>query len=63
MTNRERMLATIQSQPSDQIPWLPFFEEEITPWLPLVSDRVHQAGKFLPTHTDGNLTHSSILGP
>jgi hypothetical protein len=33
--------------------WPPFFEEEITPWLQMVSDRVHEAGKLLLTHTDG----------
>jgi uroporphyrinogen-III decarboxylase len=33
--------------------WPPFFKEEIAPWLQRVSARVHQAGKFLLTHTDG----------
>jgi uroporphyrinogen-III decarboxylase len=33
--------------------WPPFFEEEITPWLKKVSDRLHAAGKLLLTHTDG----------
>ena len=33
--------------------WPPFFETEITPWLQRVSDRLHAAGKFLLTHTDG----------
>ena len=33
--------------------WPPFFEAEIAPWLKKVSDRVHAAGKFLLTHTDG----------
>ena len=33
--------------------WPPFFKEEITPWLKRVSDRVHEAGKYLLTHTDG----------
>jgi hypothetical protein len=31
----------------------PFFEEEITPWLKKVSNRVRAAGKHLLTHTDG----------
>ncbi|MBM3802281.1 MAG: hypothetical protein FJW26_08200 [Acidimicrobiia bacterium] len=30
-----------------------FFNAEIAPWLKKVSDRVHRAGKFLQTHTDG----------
>ncbi len=33
--------------------WPPFFREEIAPWLKRVSDRLHAAGKFLLTHTDG----------
>ncbi len=33
--------------------WPPFFAEEITPWLKMVSDRLHDAGKLLLTHTDG----------
>ena len=33
--------------------WPPFFEQEIAPWLKKVSERVHAAGKFLLTHTDG----------
>ena len=33
--------------------WPPFFEEEIAPWLKLVSDRLHKSGKLLLTHTDG----------
>jgi len=33
--------------------WPPFFEAEITPWLKRVSERVHAAGKYLLTHTDG----------
>lgn len=33
--------------------WPPFFEAEIAPWLKKVSERVHAAGKFLLTHTDG----------
>lgn len=33
--------------------WPPFFEAEIAPWLKKVSDRLHAAGKFLLTHTDG----------
>ena len=35
------------------VTWPPFFEAEIAPWLKRVSDRVHAAGKFLLTHTDG----------
>jgi hypothetical protein len=30
-----------------------FFKEEIAPWLSYVSDRLHTAGKFVLTHTDG----------
>jgi hypothetical protein len=33
--------------------WPPFFEAEIAPWLKKVSDRLHAAGKFVLTHTDG----------
>ena len=33
--------------------WPPFFEAEIIPWLQKVSERIHAAGKFLLTHTDG----------
>jgi uroporphyrinogen-III decarboxylase len=35
------------------VTWPPFFEEEIVPWLQMVSDRAHAAGKLLLTHTDG----------
>ena len=33
--------------------WPPFFREEIVPWLRKASARLHAAGKFLLTHTDG----------
>ncbi len=33
--------------------WPPFFKAEIAPWLKKVGDRLHAAGKFLLTHTDG----------
>ena len=33
--------------------WPPFFESEIAPWLKKVSTRLHAAGKYLLTHTDG----------
>jgi len=33
--------------------WPPFFEAEIAPWLRKASARLHAAGKFLLTHTDG----------
>jgi hypothetical protein len=33
--------------------WPPFFEAEIAPWLKKVSERLHAAGKFVLTHTDG----------
>jgi hypothetical protein len=33
--------------------WPAFFQAEITPWLQRVGDRLHAAGKFLLTHTDG----------
>jgi len=33
--------------------WPPFFKEEIAPWLRKVSDKLHSAGKYLLTHTDG----------
>lgn len=35
------------------ITWPPFFSDEIVPWLKKVSNCVHDAGKFLLTHTDG----------
>ncbi len=31
----------------------PFFEEHIAPWLNRAADRLHEAGKLLLTHTDG----------
>ncbi|MCP4211913.1 MAG: hypothetical protein GY764_10610 [Halieaceae bacterium] len=31
----------------------PFFTEHITPWLKAFADRLHAAGKYLLTHTDG----------
>ena len=33
--------------------WPPFFQREITPWLQKVGARLHAAGKYLLTHTDG----------
>lgn len=33
--------------------WPPFFQAEIKPWLQKVSARLHDAGKLLLTHTDG----------
>ncbi len=33
--------------------WPEFFQTEITPWLQRVAERVHDGGKFLLTHTDG----------
>lgn len=33
--------------------WPPFFADEIAPWLKMVSDKLHGAGKLLLTHTDG----------
>jgi len=33
--------------------WPAFFEQEIAPWLQRVSQRLHWAGKYLLTHTDG----------
>lgn len=35
------------------VTWPPFFAAEIAPWLKKVSDRLHAAGKFVLTHTDG----------
>jgi len=35
------------------VTWPPFFEEEIVPWLQMVSERAHAAGKLLLTHCDG----------
>ncbi len=43
--------------------WPPFFEEEITPWLQKVSERLHAAGKLLLTHTDGENTRLLPLFP
>lgn len=33
--------------------WPPFFKYEIAPWLKKVSKRMHDGGKLLLTHTDG----------
>ncbi len=33
--------------------WPPFFSEHIMPWLKRVGERLHEGGKFLLTHTDG----------
>ena len=33
--------------------WPPFFKEHITPWLRRASARMHEAGKLLVTHCDG----------
>ncbi len=33
--------------------WPPFFAEHIAPWLQRVAARLHGAGKYLLTHTDG----------
>lgn len=33
--------------------WPPFFTDEIVPWLQRASTRIHAAGKYLLTHTDG----------
>ena len=33
--------------------WPPFFQEEIAPWLKKAGERLHAAGKYLLTHTDG----------
>lgn len=35
------------------VTWPAFFEAEIAPWLKKASDRLHAAGKFVLTHTDG----------
>jgi uroporphyrinogen-III decarboxylase len=35
------------------ITYRPFFEEHFAPWLNKAADRLHAAGKFLLTHTDG----------
>ena len=35
------------------ITWPPFFKDQIVPWLKKVSKRVHDAGKLVLTHTDG----------
>lgn len=35
------------------ITWPAFFEGEMIPWLRRASERLHQAGKFLLSHTDG----------
>lgn len=37
----------------DTITYPPFFEEYIQPWLCKAGDRLHDAGKLLLTHTDG----------
>jgi hypothetical protein len=33
--------------------WPPYFQAEIAPWLQKASERLHAAGKFVLTHTDG----------
>lgn len=35
------------------ITYRPFFEEQMAPWLNKTADRMHAAGKYLLTHTDG----------
>jgi uroporphyrinogen-III decarboxylase len=35
------------------ITWPPFFKDEIVPWLKKASQRAHDTGKLLLTHTDG----------
>ena len=37
----------------ETITYRPFFEEYIAPWLNKATDKMHQAGKYLLTHTDG----------
>jgi len=37
----------------ETITYKPFFEQYIIPWLNKASDKVHSAGKYLLTHTDG----------
>ena len=37
----------------ENLTWPAFFEEEISPWLRKVSERLHAAGQFVLTHTDG----------
>lgn len=37
----------------DAITAPPFFDEHITPWLNRAADKLHRAGKYLLTHTDG----------
>ncbi|MDQ7815571.1 MAG: uroporphyrinogen decarboxylase family protein [Melioribacteraceae bacterium] len=37
----------------ETITYPPFFDEYITPWLNKAYNRLHSAGKFLLTHTDG----------
>lgn len=37
----------------ETITYKPFFEEHIAPWLNKADDRMHAAGKYLLTHTDG----------
>jgi len=43
--------------------WPPFFTEHIAPWLRRVSERLHAAGKFVLTHTDGENTDLLPLYP
>ena len=38
----------------------PFFAEHLTPWLRRFADRLHERGKFLLTHTDGE--NDGLLG-
>lgn len=37
----------------EMITWAPFFDVYINPWLNKAYNKIHSAGKFLLTHTDG----------
>jgi hypothetical protein len=64
MTNREKMLATIQGPPSDQIPWalrmdLWYIALRVRGELPVEIEDWNT----LRTRSSMNLTNFSILGP
>ncbi len=51
LTNAEIVL--FGANYDETITWPPFFDEYIAPWLYKAYIKIHSAGKFLLTHTDG----------
>ena len=58
-----KVLAVIEESPAEVVLWganyddmltyPPYFEKEILPWLQKVAERLHNKGKIMVTHTDG----------